>query len=74
MGFLGRLGNFKFPIMLRIGFILAELVVTFPGFEVWLNINEELLCAGDGFEFCSGGKVIAGVVQNVAFGILIWYY
>ncbi len=51
MGFLRGLGKFKFPIMLGIGFILAELVVTFAGCEVWLNINEELLCAGDRLEF-----------------------
>ena len=59
--------------MLGIGFILAELVVTFAGCEVWLNINEELLCAGDGLDFCSGGEAITGAVRNVAFGILIWY-
>ena len=60
--------------MLRIGFILAELVVTFPGFEVWLNINEELLCAGDVLEFHSGNEAIAGAVQNILFGIFIQYY
>ena len=73
MGFLRGLGKFKFPIMLGIGFILAELVVTFAGCEVWLNINEELLCAGDGLEFRSGSKAITGAVWNMVFGILIWY-
>ena len=66
MGFLRGLGKIKLKFSNR--FILAELVVTFVGCEVWLNINELFLCAGDGVESrrgCGSVRVTVRVVLCV---------